>query len=56
MVLGRLAAASHPEWVERIYARGLYPPLARAVSLATGFLPFSLAELLLAALVVAASP
>jgi len=54
VVLGRLAAAGHPEGVERRYARGLYPPLARLVSLVTGLLPFSVAEVLLVAGVLAA--
>jgi hypothetical protein len=54
VVLGRIAAAAHPDSVERLYARGVYPPVARAVSMVTGYLPFSLAEMLLLAGVLAA--
>jgi hypothetical protein len=53
VVLARLGAAAHPDVVERLYARGVYPPVARLLSLATGFIPFSLAELLAAAGVLA---
>lgn len=41
------AAAARPELTERLYARGVFPPLARGLSALSGALPFSLAELLL---------
>ena len=40
--------------MERLYARGVYPPVARMASTVTGLLPFSLAEVLLLAGVLAA--
>lgn len=49
-----LLAAQAPSWVERLYARGLYPLVAAALSWLTGLLPFSVAELHLAAAVVLA--
>ena len=45
------AAARAPERVERLYAEGLYPHLANALSAATGRVPFSVGEALLAAVV-----
>ncbi len=50
----RFAAAGHPAGVERLYARGVYPVVVRVVSALTGWVPFSLAEALLALLVVGA--
>src|SRR5438034_241003 len=47
VALSRAAAAAHPAAVERLYARGLYPLCARALSMLFGSLPFSLAEVLL---------
>jgi len=47
-------AARFPEWVERCYARGFYPAVVGWWSRLTGLLPFSLMELLLALLVLAA--
>ena len=49
VVAGRTIAARHPEAVEALYARGVYPAVARAVSLATGWMPFSLAEVVVLA-------
>src|SRR5262245_15161342 len=49
-----LLAARAPALVERLYARGLYPAVAAALSWLTGWVPFSLAELLLGAAVVLA--
>ena len=46
---GRTIAAGHPDAVEKLYARRVYPALARVVSLATGWMPFSLAEVLVLA-------
>jgi hypothetical protein len=45
------AAAHAPERVERLYAEGLYPKLARVLAAATGRVPFSVGEALLAAAV-----
>jgi hypothetical protein len=45
VVAGRTIAAAHPGAVERLYARRVYPVAARAVSVATGWVPFSLAEM-----------
>lgn len=45
-------AARFPEWTEHGYARGLYPPLHRALTALTGLVPFSLAQALLLALAV----
>jgi hypothetical protein len=44
VLVARTAASRHPAVVEDLYARRLYPPVARAVSFVTGRLPFSLAE------------
>ncbi len=49
--LMRLAQA-RPEWVERVYSRGLYPVVRRALSWISSCLQFSLAELLILVLVV----
>lgn len=43
--LQRLAARA-PAWVESAYSRGLFPHIARALSTVFGWLPFSLAEVL----------
>lgn len=48
-LLTRLAQ-SHPEAVERIYSRGIYPLWGQALSTVTGLLPVSLSEVLLFAL------
>jgi hypothetical protein len=48
-VAGRTIAARHSETVEALYARRVYPAVARAVSLATGWMPFSLAEVVVLA-------
>ena len=42
-------AAGHPEAVERLYARRVFPAVARVVSLATGWAPVSLAEMIVLA-------
>ena len=52
-VAGRAIASGHPDAVERLYARRVYPMVARIVSVATGWMPFSLAEVVLLACVVA---
>ena len=41
----------YPLWTERIYARQIYPIVAWIITRATGWMPFSLAEFLLYALV-----
>jgi hypothetical protein len=41
------ASSEAPALVERLYARGLYPRLSRALATLTGAVPFSLAEVLL---------
>ncbi len=43
----RILASHHPDWVEAVYARRLYPALAHWVSLPARLAPFSLAECLL---------
>jgi hypothetical protein len=53
VVAGRTIASGHPDAVERLYARRVYPTVARIVSVATGWMPFSLAEVLLLAAVLA---
>jgi len=50
---GRLLAGGHAEAVESVYARRVFPLLARVVSVATGWLPFSLSEAVVMAGVVA---
>jgi len=45
------AAAGQPLWVEKNYTTGVYPLFAQPLSTLSGFLPFSLAELILACLV-----
>lgn len=47
-VLLFFALAAAPEWVERIYARGLWPLLSRPLSRVTGAVPLAVAELLIA--------
>jgi hypothetical protein len=47
-------AAAHPQDVENVYSRVVYPPLAGAQSRLSGALPISLAELLLVGLLLAA--
>ena len=49
VVAGRAIAARHSEAVEGIYARRVYPAVARAVSQATGWTVFSLAEVIVTA-------
>jgi len=44
VLVARTAASRHPAVVEDLYARRLYPAVARAVSFVTGRLPISLAE------------
>jgi Protein of unknown function (DUF3810) len=44
VVLLQQAAALAPSAVERLYARGIYPPVARTLSSLSGRLPFSAAE------------
>jgi Protein of unknown function (DUF3810) len=44
VLVARTAASRRPAVVEDLYARRLYPAVARAVSFVTGRLPFSLAE------------
>ncbi|HYU41117.1 MAG TPA: DUF3810 domain-containing protein [Vicinamibacteria bacterium] len=44
VLVARTAASRRPAVVEDLYARRLYPAVARAVSVVTGRLPFSLAE------------
>lgn len=46
------AASREPQAVERLYARAVYPPLARVLAVATGVVPFSIGEGLVAAAVV----
>ncbi len=45
--LATKALSRHPEFVERFYSRGLFPILSQPVSLLTGWLPISAAELIL---------
>ena len=45
-------AARFPQLVETIYSRGAYPVIARIVTIATGWIPTSLAELLVAAILI----
>lgn len=47
-----MALARFPGVVERMYASGIGPPIARSLSLLTGWIPFSVAMALAAALVV----
>jgi Protein of unknown function (DUF3810) len=54
VVAGRALAVRHPAAVERVYAREVYPRVARLVSLSTGWIPFSLAEVLLVVLIAGA--
>ena len=49
VVASRAIAARHSEAVEALYARRVYPAVARAVSLATGWTVFSLAEVIVTA-------
>jgi uncharacterized protein DUF3810 len=49
----RLLAAGHADTVERVYARTLYPRIARALTAATVWAPFSIAEVCVLALSVA---
>jgi hypothetical protein len=44
-------SARYPVWTERIFARQIYPTAAWMITRATGWVPFSLAEFLLYALV-----
>lgn len=44
--------SSNPSWVEQWYTSGLYPVIARVQRIITGWLPFSLGDLLYAVLVV----
>ena len=53
VVAGRLLAAGQPEAVETVYARRVFPVVARLVSAATGWMPFSLSEAIVIAGVVA---
>ncbi len=46
-------AAQNPIWVERLYARLLYPPIGRMLSRFTSLVPISLAELTVVAAIVA---
>jgi len=52
-VAGRLVATGQPEAVENVYARRVFPVVARLVSAATGWLPFSLSETIVIAGVIA---
>lgn len=45
-------AARFPQLVETVYSRGAYPVIARIVTIATGWIPTSLAELLVAAILI----
>lgn len=45
----RALASAHSDAVERLYARRVYPAVARAVSVATGWVPFSVAEMIVMA-------
>ncbi len=45
VVLIRLSTLE-PQWVEQYYSRGLYPLIARVLRFLTGWLPFSLGDLL----------
>jgi hypothetical protein len=49
VVIGRMFAARRPDAVETLYARRVFPGLARALSTATGWIPFSLAEMIVLA-------
>jgi len=51
----QLLGSLSPQLVESLYSRGLFPHVARALSLPSGLFRFSLAELLLAALAVFAA-
>jgi len=44
-------ASKAPEIVESVYSRSVYPAIARSMALLTGWLPFSVAELLAVSLV-----
>lgn len=43
-----------PDWVEKWYSQGIYPVLAQGISNVTGLFPFSVAQVILYALVIAA--
>lgn len=45
LALTRFTAGAAPEWTERLYSRGLYPWIQRALSFASGLSPWSLGEL-----------
>ncbi len=43
--------SGHPEWIERYYSNGLYPLISRFFRFLFGWLPFSVGELIYAALI-----
>ncbi|MFM7297908.1 MAG: DUF3810 family protein, partial [Planctomycetota bacterium] len=52
VALLRVVAGAAPEWTERLYSRGLYPSIQRALGSVSGLSPWSLGELGLLALAV----
>jgi len=46
-LLVRQLAALRPDWTERCFSRGIYPPIASAISFVTGLFPFSVIEVLI---------
>ncbi|WP_343485831.1 DUF3810 domain-containing protein [Allomuricauda sp. d1] len=38
--------AGHPDWVEKYYSEGIYPPIAKSLRLLFGWIPFSVGDLL----------
>ena len=51
-ILTKPGMANYPEFTEKIYSRGIYKFIMQPVSLLTGLLPFSVAELALILLVI----
>jgi hypothetical protein len=51
-ILTKQVMANYPEFTEKIYSRGIYKFIMQPVSLLTGLLPFSVAELALILLVI----
>ena len=51
-ILTKQVMANYPEFTEKVYSRGIYKFIMQPVSLLTGLLPFSVAELALILLVI----
>ncbi len=51
-ILTKQVMANYPEFTEKVYSRGIYKLIMQPVSLLTGLLPFSVAELALILLVI----